>query len=392
MPFGRDMLKHWPLDPAVTYLNHGTVGVTPRVVLAMQQSIRDDMERQPSRFMLRDLSGWIGRPQAAPTRMRLAAAVVARFVAADPDDLVFVDNATAGANAVLRSFPFQPGDEILVTDLGYGAVTKAAHYAARTRGASVTVAALPYPRFDPAGAVAAVEAALTPRTRMAVIDHVTSESAVILPLADIAARCHARGVHVLADGAHAPGMLALDVPSLGIDWYTANLHKWAQAPRSAGFLWARPDRQADLHPPVISWGLDDGFTAEFDWVGTRDPSAWLAAPAGIAFLEELGVDAIRRYNHGLAWRAAAHLTGRWNTALGVGEPHIGSMVTVPLPERLGSTADDALTLRDALLFDDRIEVQVHAGHGRLWARVSAQIYNDDTDIERLGDAVERRMP
>ncbi|HSG01976.1 MAG TPA: aminotransferase class V-fold PLP-dependent enzyme [Vicinamibacterales bacterium] len=392
MTFGRHMLKHWPLDPAVTYLNHGTVGVTPRVVLAMQQQIRDEMERQPSKFMLRDLSGWIGRPQADPTRMRLAAAVVASFVGAEPADLVFVDNATGGANAVLRSFPFRPGDEILVTDLGYGAVTKAAEYAARMRGAVVTTAVMPYPRFDPAAAVAAIERALTARTRVAVIDHVTSESALVLPLAQIAARCHARGVLVLADGAHAPGMLPLDLPSLGVDWYVANLHKWAHAPRSAGFLWAHPDRQTDLHPPVISWGLDEGFTTEFDWVGTRDPSPWLAAPAGIAFLEELGFDALRTYNHELAWRAARYLTDRWQTPLDIRPEHIGSMVTVPLPESLGSTADDAVRLRNALLFDKAIEVQLHAGHGRLWTRVSAQVYNEDGDIERLADAVTARRP
>jgi isopenicillin-N epimerase len=390
MTFGRHMLEHWPLDPAVTYLNHGTVGVAPRKVLARQQAIRDEMERQPSKFMLRDLSGWIGGPGGRPTRMREAAADVARFVGARSSDLVFADNATAGANAVLRSLPLGPGDEILVTDLGYGAVTKAAAYAARVRHAAVRVATLPYPRFDPAAAADAIDEAIGPRTRVAVIDHVTSETALILPLAAIAARCRARGVAVLADGAHAPGMLPLDVPSLGVDWYVANLHKWAHAPRSAGFLWAHPDRQAGLHPPVISWGLDEGFTAEFDWVGTRDPSPWLAAPAGIAFLDELGLDAVRRYNHDLAWHAAQSLTTRWQTPLEIREDHIGSMATIALPASLGSTADDALRLRNALLFEDGIEVQVHAGHGRLWTRVSAQVYNDEDDVARLGDAVERR--
>lgn len=390
MTFGRHMLEHWPLDPAVTYLNHGTVGVAPRKVLARQQAIRDEMERQPSKFMLRDLSGWIGGPGGRPTRMRDAAAAVARFVGARSSDLVFADNATAGANAVLRSLPLEPGDEILVTDLGYGAVAKAAAYAARVRSAAVRVATLPYPRFDPAAAADAIDEAIGPRTRVAVIDHVTSETALILPLAAIAARCRARGVAVLADGAHAPGMLPLDVPSLGVDWYVANLHKWAHAPRSAGFLWAHPDRQAGLHPPVISWGLDEGFTAEFDWVGTRDPSPWLAAPAGIAFLDELGLDAVRRYNHDLAWHAAQSLTTRWQTPLEIREDHIGSMATIALPASLGSTADDALRLRNALLFEDGIEVQVHAGHGRLWTRVSAQVYNDEDDVARLGDAVARR--
>jgi len=386
------MLERWPLDPEIAYLNHGTVGVTPRTVLAAQQAIRDEMERQPSKFMLRDLSAWIGGTDVRQTRMRQAAATVAAFVGAQGDDLVFVDNATAGANAVLRSLALEPGDEILVTDLGYGAVTRTAQYAARTQGATVRTVTLPYPAFDAALAVEAVDRALGPRTKVAVVDHITSESALILPIADIAARCRARGVPVLADGAHAPGMLDLDIPSLGVDWYVANLHKWAQAPRSAGILWAHPDRQTVLHPPVISWGLDEGFAREFDWLGTRDPSPWLAAPAGIAFLEELGYADVRRYNHDLAWRAARELSARWHTPLEMRESHVGSMVTVPLPESLGATADDAVALRNALLFEDRIEVQLHAGHcSRLWVRVSAQVYNDWTDIERLGRAIESRQ-
>jgi isopenicillin-N epimerase len=390
MTFGRHWRSAWPLDPAVTYLNHGTVGVVPRRVLAVQQAIRDEMEREPSRFMLRDLSGWVGGPRERPTRMREAAAAVARFVGAAPEDVVFVDNATGGANAVLRSFPLAPGDEILITDHTYGAVANTAAFVARERGARVVRATLPYPAFDAAGAVAAIDAAITPATRIAVIDHITSESALILPLAEIASRCHARGVAVLADGAHAPGAIALDVPALGVDWYIANLHKWAHAPRSCGLLWARRDRQADLHPPVISWGLDQGFTAEFDWVGTRDPSPWLAAPSGIAFLEELDFAAARDYMHDLAWRSARRLTDAWRTSLERPETSVGTMVTLPLPAETGRTAEDAFRLRNALLFDDRIEVQLHAGHGRLWVRISAQVYNDDDDIDRLIAAIGTR--
>ena len=232
--------------------------------------------------------------------------------------------------------------------------------------------------------------AIGPRTRVAVLDHITSESGLVFPLAQLAALCRHRGVPVLADGAHAPGVLPLDIPALGVDWYTANLHKWAHAPRSCGFLWAHRSRQADLHPPVISWGLDQGWLAEFDWVGTRDPSAWLAAPDGIAFLQELDFDAVRKYNHALAWDAAKLLTTRWDTELGVEEDHVGFMVTVPLPGRLGSEPNDAAHLRDALLFEDGIEIQVHATYGRLWARVSCQVYNDEGDIEKLAQSVEKR--
>jgi len=192
---------------------------------------------------------------------------------------------------------------------------------------------------------------------------------------------------VLADGAHVPGVLPLDVPSLGVDWYVANLHKWAHAPKSCGVLWADPSRQAGLHPPVISWGLDQGFTAEFDWVGTRDVAPWLAAPAGLSFLEDLGFDRARQYNHDLAWHAATRLCDRWGTRPAADEARIGAMATLALPDRLGTTAADAARVRDALLFTHRIEVQVHAAQGRLWSRISAQVYNDRSDFERLGDAV-----
>jgi isopenicillin-N epimerase len=329
-------------------------------------------------------------PRSAPTAMRQAAGAVASFVGAQSHDVVFVDNATTGVNAVLRSFPLEPGDEILVTDHNYGATARVAAFVARERRAHVRTATVPYPAYDPGRLVEAVSSAITSRTRIAVLDHISSESALIFPLAELTAACRARGVPVLVDGAHAPGVLQLDVPALGADWYVANLHKWAHAPRSCGFLWAHPSRQTGLHPAVISWGLDQGFLAEFDWVGTRDPSPWLAAPDGIAFLNELGMDAVQRYNHDLTWRAAERLSARWGTTLGVQEPHIGFMVTLPLPAAFGNTTEAAARLRDALLFEDRIEIQIHASHGRLWARVSCQVYNEIGDIERLEEAIDKR--
>jgi isopenicillin-N epimerase len=385
------MLPHWALDPDVVYLNHGTVGAPPRRVLEAQQRIRDEVERQPSRFLLRQLSSTtVGVPPPERPRIRAAADAVASFVGARGDDLVFVDNATCAVNAVLRSLPLGAGDEILITDLTYGGVANVARYVARERGAFVRVVETPEPGCGPDAFVQAVASALGPRTRVALIDHITSESALILPLAEIAARCRERGVPVLADGAHAPGQIALDVPALGVQWYAANLHKWAWAPRSSGFLWAAPERQANLHPPVISWGLDRGFIDEFDWVGTRDPSPWLAAPEGIALQRELGLEAVRAWNHGLAWEAGRILTRRWGTSIDAGEEMIGAMVTVPLPGSIGATKEDAMRLRDTLLFEDRIEVQIHPWRGRLRARVSAQIYNDRDDVERLAEAVAAR--
>ena len=388
--FGRSMLAEWALDPAVTYLNHGTVGATPRRVLEAQQRIRDEIERQPSRFLLRELSAVaIGAPLERP-RLRAAAAAVGAFLGARGEDLVFVDNATTGTNAVLRSLEFRDGDEILLTDHVYGSVARIVAFVARRSGARVRTVELPYPPRCPRDVTEAFAGALGPRTRLAVVDHVTSESALILPVAEIAARCRAKGVPLLVDGAHGPGAIPVDIPSLGADWYSANLHKWAFAPRSSGVLWAAPERQAGLHPAVISWGFDEGFTTEFDWVGTRDPSPHLAAPAAIEFMEELGAGAVRAYDHGLAWEAARHLAGRWGTALEIPEEMTGAMVTLPLPERLGGDEARATRLRNALLFEDGIEVQIHAWRARLWVRLSAQVYNEMADFERLGEAVLRR--
>jgi isopenicillin-N epimerase len=387
MPFGHAARSDWPLRPDIIYLNHGTVGVTPRRVLAAQQAIRDEIERAPSQFLLRAQFPFAGVPTGRPTVVREAAGAVAPFFGARGQDLVFVDNATTGVNAVLRSIPLQPGDELLLTNHNYGATLRTAQFVAREHGATVRVAEVPYPQFTPEALIDSVRRTLTPRTRIAVLDHVTSESALVFPLAELAALCRDHGVPVLADAAHAPGMLPIDLASLGVDWYTANLHKWACSPRSCGFLWAAPHRQRDLHPPVISWGLDQGFTAEFDWVGTRDASAWLAAPEGLAFLRDLGLDAVWQHNHGLAWQGAQLLAERWGTTLGFRDTDIGFMATVPMPAGAGSNQQDAARVRDKLLFEHHIEVQVHAAHGNVWARISAQVYNEISEVDLLADAV-----
>ncbi|MGE0703545.1 MAG: aminotransferase class V-fold PLP-dependent enzyme [Vicinamibacterales bacterium] len=391
MTFGRPGLGEWPLDPAITYLNHGTVGVTPLRVLAAQREIREAIERQPARFLLRELTAATGSFTArglARPRLREAASAVAEFLGARGDDLVFVDNATTGAGAVLRSFPFEPGDEILLSDLAYGGIVRAATYAAREKGASIRMVGIPYP-FSTEGIVRAFEDGVSPATRLAVVDHVSAESALVLPLAEIARRLRGKGVAILADGAHAPGAIPVGIEDLGVDWYTANLHKWAWAPRSSGILWVRPDRQSTVRPLVESWGLDLGFNAEFDWPGTRDPSPYLAAPAAIALLQEWGLETIRAYNHQLAWSGAKHLADRWQTEWHIDESLIGTMATVGVPHALGTSSEQAQVLRDRLLYEDRIEVQVHSWRNQICVRISAQIYNDMEDVERLAAAVVR---
>ena len=392
-PFGRSFLAHWWLDPEITYLNHGTVGATPRVVLEAQQAWQRRIEAQPASFLFRELMRLTPDAPGAPRLLlRRTADTVGAFIGARGDDLVFVDNASTGINAVLRSLALEAGDEIVVLDQAYGAVVLTARFVTRAVGAKVVTVATPFPvEGDPGVAYAdAVERALTPRTRLAVLDHVSSETALTLPVAAMIARCRALGVPVLVDGAHVPGALPLDITALGADWYVGNLHKWAFAPRACGFLWVAPAHRAAMHPPVISWGLDVGLAQEFEWTGTRDPSALLSAPAGLDFMHDvLGLEAMRTWNHDLVWRMAHVLAARWGRAWTTPEAMVGCMASVPLPARLDALGEAAApALKDWLLHERRIEAQVHAIRGRLHVRLAAQVYNDESDFERLADAVD----
>jgi isopenicillin-N epimerase len=386
--FGRALLAAWPLDPSCTHLNHGTVGATPRRVLAAQRALSDEIERNPARFMLRELAGpFAGTRQPDELRLRQAAREVAPYFGARAEDLVFVDNTTTAVNAVLRSFDFRAGDEILLFDHTYGAVRCAAEFVARCTGARLHTVSMPFPRVDAQAVIDAVAGALGPRTRLIIVDHVTSCSALVLPLREIAALCRAHGVAVLVDGAHAPGAIALDIPALGVDWYTGNLHKWAWAPRSCAIMWVDPARQAALHPTAISWGFGQGMLAEFDWVGTRDPTPCLTAPTALAYMAELGLSQVQRYNHQLAWHTANLLAERWGGAVTLPESMVGTMVCARLPPAAGTTREAATRLCDQLQFEENIEVPLHTLDGALWARVSTQIYNEPDDIERLAAAV-----
>lgn len=386
--FGRALRDEWLLDSELVYLNHGTVGATPRRVLAYQRDLGDEIERNPARFMLRELDDPSGRDTTGP-RLRRAAAEVASFVGADADGFCFVDNVTTGANAVLRSFPLEPGDEIAVTSLGYGAVTYAAQYAARRAGAEVRTIELPGPGAPAEHVVDAIERGLGERTRLLVCDHITSHTALVLPLAEIAAVARARGTAVLADGAHVPGNIALDVPSLGVDWYAANLHKWALAPRSSGFLWVAEQRRETTAPLITSWGFDNGLVAEFDHPGTHDPTPFLTAPFALEVLAELGggsPDVVYRHNHDLACWTGAYLGELLDVPFTTPLDMLGAMVTVSLPAAFGATPDDAEHVR-AALEREQIEAPILVLAAGLAVRISAQVYVDREDVERLGAAL-----
>jgi isopenicillin-N epimerase len=268
-------------------------------------------------------------------------------------------------------------------------VKLAANAACEHAGAILRTAHVEYP-FREAQIIDAIAGMLTRHTKLVAVDHITAQTALVLPVAAIAHACHARGVPVLVDGAHVPGARALDISALGVEWYSANLHKWAHAPRGCGILWAAPDRQAMLHHPIVSWGRNRGFHHEFEHTATADPTSHLAAPEGIGLLQEWDFAACTAYMHNLAWTAGELLADAWGTEFTTPREMIGAMVAVPLPLSAGTTDEEAARLRVALLVEDRIEVQLHAWRGRLWVRVAAQVYNDLSDIERLAQAVARR--
>jgi len=275
-----DLARHWGLDPAITFLNHGSFGACPRPVLDVQQAWRDQLEAEPVRFLGRELNG----------RLATVREALGEFVGADPDDLALVTNATGGANAVIRSLRFEADDEIVTTDHEYNAILNVLRYVAERDGARVVVVGLPFPAISPDDVVERFMAAVTERTRLAVISHVTSPTALILPVERIVPELADRGIDTLVDGAHAPGMVALDLDALGAAYYTANLHKWVCAPKGSAFLHVRRDRQAGVRPGTISHGLNaptderSRFRLEFDWQGTLDPTPWLAVPAAIDFI------------------------------------------------------------------------------------------------------------
>ena len=390
-------MKHlFALDPDVTFLNHGSFGACPRAVLAAQQALRERLEREPVHFFNR-----LYEPLLDAARDTLA-----RFVGARPDDVVSVTNATTAVNAVLRSFPFSPQDELLLTSHGYNACTNAARFVAERTGAHVVVAEVPFPVSSAAQVVEAVLAAVTPRTRLALIDHVTSPTAVVFPLGDLVRALEARGVAVLVDGAHAPGQVPLSLDALGASYFTGNLHKWVCAPKGAAFLHARRDRQAQLRPTTISHGANavrpgrSRFLLEFDWQGTHDPTPFLTVPAALTEVGAMvpgGWDEVIRRNQALVRQMRAALLEALGTAPAVPEALLGTMATVVLPStgevpRVPFGVGVALDpLQDALWETERIEVPVITFAGQRCVRVSAHLHSTLDDAKKLAGALRRLL-
>jgi len=386
----------WGLDPSITFLNHGAFGACPKAVRACQRQYQDQLELEPLRFMVRELEPLLDRARGK----------LAQFINAPVDDLVFVSNATAGVNAVLRSLSFKRGDELLTTNHVYNACRNVLNYVAERSGAKVVIATIPFPVRSNDEIIAPILARVTSRTRIALLDHITSTTALILPVRELVQELAGRGVETLVDGAHAPGMIPLDLKSLGATYYTGNCHKWLCAPKGAGFLYVQRDRQELIRPPVISHGANtrrtdrSRFLVEFAWQGTGDPSAVLSVPDAIKFIGSQlpgGWKSVMKRNHELAMAARKILCEKLSTEPPCPTEFLGTIATIFLPP---PAANETLNpplfldpLQDALLRQDKIEVPVMpwpAPTGRV-LRVAAQLYNSLPQYERLAEALAKRL-
>jgi len=363
------------LEPDMVFLNHGSYGATPRSVIEAQQAHIRRLESQPVAFM-----------QGAPRELRQVMGRVAPRLGAEVDDIVFVDNATSGIMAVLRSLGLGPGDALLTTSHAYPAIAKALDYTAERSGCGLRVAEVPFPLSSPDEVIHAVMSAVRPDVRVAVLDHIASVSGVVFPLETLIGMLQDKGIWVLIDGAHAPGHLCVDLPFLGADWYVGNLHKWLFTPKGCGVLWAKPEVQPGLAPLVISLGYGQGFADAFEYQGTRDPSGWLATGAALDFVDSCGgLDAIRAHNRLLAHQGAQRVADRLGLEWGAPPQMCGALVSLPLPGVEGEGMARGLALE--LWQSHRVQSFVGVLGDTVSVRIGAQIYNTLDDFDRLAEGL-----
>jgi isopenicillin-N epimerase len=392
-PSAEELRQEFLLDPDVVFLNHGSFGATPEPVFAAYQRWQRELERQPVEFLGRRAEGLLDEARAA----------MAAYVGCARDDLVFVPNATTGVNVVARSLPLEPGDEVVGTDLEYGACERAWEWFCAKRGARYEKAHVPLPLTSPDEVVEAMFAAVTPRTRAIFMSHVTSGTALRLPVEDVARRAREMGILTVVDGAHAVGQWPVDLEALGADFYASNFHKWLCAPKGSGFLYARRDQQSWVESPIVSWGWVEGrndhFRPESQFVsrnqiqGTRDLAAFLSAPAAVTYQQQRDWETVRERCHALAVEAReriAALAGLPNI-VPVKSPDgyrwFRQMAIAPLPEGI-----DGHALQRCLYDEYRVEIPVTWWSDKPFIRFSFQGYNTRDDLEALLAALESLLP
>lgn len=368
------------LDPNVTYLNHGSAGACPRPVFDVYQRWQLELEREPVDFL--------GR--RAPGLLREARTSLAAYLHTDPGNLIFVTNATTGVNLVAHSLALRPGDEILTTDHEYGAIDRTWEFICRKTGAQYVRHPVALPVTTPAALVDSFWDAVTPRTRVISISHITSPTSLIFPVAALCRRAREAGILTVIDGAHAPGQIPVDLDALGADFYTGNCHKWMCAPKGSAFLYARPQHQHLVEPLVVSWEYadDSAFVRLNQWQGTRDIAAYLAVPVVIEFMQTHDWDAVRAQCHERARALRARVAAWYGCPpLSPDTPEwYAQMVSIPLP----ACAADVLARR--LYEERRIEAPIFHWHDRNLMRVSVQGYNTPADLDTLFNALTELLP
>lgn len=373
------------LRPDVTFLNHGSFGACPRPVFEEYQRWQLQLERQPVAFLdpARGLSGWL----------RDARVAMAGELHTDPDNIVGLTNATVALNIVAQSLDLKPGDEILTTDHEYAALEKTWAYVARRTGAKIIIAAVPLPLTIEAQFTETLLAAITPRTRVLFLSHITSATALLFPIENIVTEARARGITTVIDGAHTPGHIPLNLDLLGADFYAGNCHKWLMAPKGSAFLYVRPDMQSLINPLVISHGWtpdatepgpfgNTAFIDRLEMQGTHDPAAWLTVPAAIAFRVLHGWDQVAAQCRDLVQDTARRVSAITGLApFSSPEFCAPQMVAMPVP------SCDVADLKNQLLTQYGIEIPCFTWSGHHIVRVSAQAYNSQSQMDQLVNAL-----
>ena len=367
------------MQPDVVFLNHGSFGACPRPVFDVYQAWQLELERQPVQFFQRRYRALLGNARQA----------LGRYVGADGDDLLFVPNVMTGLNMVARSLPLEPGDEVLATDLEYGHINATWEYVCRKRGARYVRRPLRLPATTVDEVVEALWSGVTGRTRVLFLSHVTSGTALILPVTELVRRAREAGILTIVDGAQAPGQVDLDLREMGVDFYAGNCHKWMMAPKGSAFVYARPEVQDVLEPLVVVSppGEAEHPLDRFGWAGTRDISAYLSVPAAIDFAGEFDWPLVRERCHRLVCQARRRIGAI--TGLPPLSPEtsvwFSQMSAIPLPP-----CDH--TLVERLYSDYSIEIPMTGWNQRQFLRLSVQGYNTQADIDKLVEALATLLP
>jgi isopenicillin-N epimerase len=374
------------LEPNIIFLNHGSYGATPRPVFAAYQDWQKRLERQPVRFLGREFHGLIYEARKS----------LGEYLDASTDDLVYIPNATHGANIIARSLDLQPGDEVLTTNHEYGACDFAWEFVCSAAGAHYLRHSFPLPVSAYEEIVEGFLARITPRTKAIYLSHITSSTALRLPVEQICRAARERGVLSIIDAAHSPGQIPMNLSQLGADVVFGNCHKWMLAPKGSAFLYVRREVQKIVQPLIVSWGYEAApefttgsrFVDLLQWTGTKDPAAALTVPAAIRFMEEHHWEAVRQHSHRLLRLALARISDLTGLppAYPLDSDYYSQMGIAPLP------ACDPAALKQHLYDDFAIEVPITEWQGKQFIRISIQAYNGPEDVESLLHALSELLP